>query len=241
MKTGKGARFIILHAGGSQGFIHGALLMFKSKLGNKGDYHDSMNHLTFRNWFENQLLPNIPSRSLIVMDNAPYHCIRINKAPTSISKKADIIQWLTENSIPHDPTHTRPELLLLVKHHKTNVQRYEIDELAAQSGHKVLRLPPYYCQFNPIELIWAQIKTEVKKENSNKKQTLQRVEQLTREAVEHVTAEDWQKCIGHTRKLEEEYRRKDLAYEHLYEQFVINLSPMDSSSSDECSDEDDIN
>lgn len=70
VKRGKGARFIVVDAGGSQGFIPDALLMFKSKFGNKGDYHDSMNHQTFKNWFVNQLLPNIPAKSWIIHPTA---------------------------------------------------------------------------------------------------------------------------------------------------------------------------
>lgn len=26
-------------------------------------------------------------------------------------------------------------------------------------GHGVVRLPPHHCQYNPIELIWAQVKS----------------------------------------------------------------------------------
>lgn len=28
---------------------------------------------------------------------------------------------------------------------------YRIDDIAAQHGHEVLGLPPYHCEFNPIE------------------------------------------------------------------------------------------
>ena len=35
-------------------------------------------------------------------------------------------------------------------------------------------------EFNPIELIWAKIKNEVKKKNSNDKQTLKNVEEKTK-------------------------------------------------------------
>ena len=162
-KTGKGGRFIIVHAGSSDGFVPGALLMFRFKFGNEGDYHDSMNSQTYKKWFEEQLLPNIPQRSLMIMDNAPYHNMQVNKAPSSNSRKGDIIKWLIYNDIQHDSSHTRSELLQLVKQHKQNLLRYEIDELAVANGHKVLRLPPYYCRFNPIELIWAQVKDEIKK------------------------------------------------------------------------------
>lgn len=236
LKTGKGARYIIVHAGGEDGFVLGALLFFRSRNGNKGDYHDSMNHTCFRSWFQTQLLPNIPPQSLIVLDNASYHSKILNKAPTSSSKKCDIINWLTEHNIPHDPSHTKCDLHDIVKQHK-HMQVFEIDKIARDAGHEVLRLPPYHCQFNPIELIWAQVKNEVKKYNSNQNQTLKRVEDITKSAIHNITAEDWRSCIGHTRKLEDEYRRKDRARHHLTERFVIDMSSgsgeSDSSDSDE--------
>ena len=232
-KTGKGGRFIVVHAGGSEGFVPNALLMFRSKFGNKGDYHDSMNNETFKKWFLEQLLPNIPSRSLIIMDNAPYHSKQINKAPTGVSRKAEVIQWLTENNIPHEPTYSRSELYELVKSNKNSKLRYEIDELAATYGHQVLRLPPYYCQFNPIENIWAQIKEEIKKKNSNDKQQMKAVEELTRQAVHHVTQERWKKCVDHAKMIQEDYMKKDLAFDHMMEILSIDLSQSDSDSSDE--------
>ncbi|KAL4119462.1 hypothetical protein QTP88_012269 [Uroleucon formosanum] len=33
-------------------------------------------------------------------------------------------------------------------------------------GHEMVRLPPYHCQYNPIELIWAQVKSEVAKKKT---------------------------------------------------------------------------
>ncbi len=169
-KTGRGGRFIIHHAGSTEGFVPGGLLMFMSKYENKRDYHYSLNSQTFRKCFLEQLMPNIPPRSLIIMDNASYHNMQLNKAPSGNSRKGDIIKWLWDNKIPHDASHTRAELYQLVQLHKKDKLRYEIDKLAAAAGHKVLRLPPYYCQFNPIELIWDQIKQEIRKKNSNNQQ-----------------------------------------------------------------------
>ena len=121
----------------------------------------------------------------------------------------------------------------VVKQHKTKFLCYEIDEIATAAGHRILRLPPYYCQLNPIELIWAQVKQEIKKHNSNSNQHLKRVEELTIQSLGHVTPNNWFKCMEHTRKLEEDYRKKDIAFEHLFESFVIELSQSDTSS-DEC-------
>ena len=175
---------------------------------------------------------NIPSNSLIVMDNAPYHSKQLNKAPTTQTRKSDIIKWLQENSIEHDPTHSRSELLQKARMNKERYQRYEIDELASAAGHKILRLPPYYCQFNPIELVWAQVKNKIKKHNSNSNQSMKKVEEITKQAIQEVTKENWQKCIEHVHKIEKDYRAKDIAYEHLYDSFTIDLLSSDESDAE---------
>lgn len=232
VKTGRGARFIVVHAGGVNGFVPGGLLMFKSKNGNKGDYHDSMNHETFSEWFEKQLLPNIPPRSLIIMDNASYHNKMLNKAPVKRSRKEEIIRWLEYNDIAHNPAHTKPELLNIVKNNMDR-QIYAIDHLASEHGHEVLRLPPYHCQLNPIELVWAQVKDHIRKNNSNGDQTLCRVEQLTKKAIEKITATDWEKCVVHTKKLEEDFAERDLIMNHFIEHEPVVVDLEDTSSEEE--------
>lgn len=51
----------------------------------------------------------------------------------------------------------RSELLGITKRHKKE-KVYVIDELLRARGHKILRIPPYNCDFNAIELIWAHAK-----------------------------------------------------------------------------------
>ena len=69
---GKGARLIILGAGGESGWIPNTTLIFRSKK-NTGDYHDEMTAYHFEEWFVTKRLPHVPANSLIVMDNASYH------------------------------------------------------------------------------------------------------------------------------------------------------------------------
>jgi len=45
-----------------------------------------------------------------------------------------------------------PELLDIVKRIKPIYSEYAIDELTLQHNKTVLRLPPYHCELNPIEL-----------------------------------------------------------------------------------------
>jgi hypothetical protein len=32
---------------------------------------------------------------------------------------------------------------------------YKTDEFLHRKGHDVLHLPPYHCEFNPIEMVWG--------------------------------------------------------------------------------------
>jgi transposase len=158
----KGQRLIMVHAGGDMGFIPNCLLIFKS--GTKtGDYHSEMNAQNYGKWLEEKLIPNIPANSVIVTDNAPYHNVQLNPAPTSNSKKADMVKWLTEKNITFQPTMLKPQLYQIIKHYKKRYVSYKFDALLRDHGHTVLRLPPYHPDLNPIELIWATVKNNVAK------------------------------------------------------------------------------
>ncbi|CAG2258097.1 unnamed protein product [Mytilus edulis] len=68
--SGKGTRLIILDVGSfQQGLIPGCRLIFESKT-NSSDYHDEMNKEHFTEWFRETLLPKLPPRSVIIMDNS---------------------------------------------------------------------------------------------------------------------------------------------------------------------------
>ena len=62
VKSGKGGRGIIVHAGWEKAWIQNASLVFQGKTVT-GDYHHEVNIDNFMEWFEQQLLPNIPAHS----------------------------------------------------------------------------------------------------------------------------------------------------------------------------------
>ena len=72
--------------------------------------------------------------------------------------------------------------------------------MANDHGHAIARLPPYHCHLNPIELIWGQVKQEIRTYNSNGNQSMARVEQLTREAFARVTPLNWFNCVNHKKE-----------------------------------------
>ena len=112
--SGKGNRLIILHAGGENGWIHGANLVFQSKKVT-GDYHDEMTSEHFEEWFHDSLMPNIQPNSLIVIDNAPYHSRRLEPVPTMSSRKQVMQDWLTARRIEFPEHSLKRELYAIIK------------------------------------------------------------------------------------------------------------------------------
>ena len=224
--SGKGGRWIILHAGSSSGFVDNGLLIFQSK--KSGDYHEEMNSDCFQTWFAEQLLPNIEPHSVIVIDNAPYHSKKIYKVPTTATKKADIQQWLKGKNIAYEDDLLKAELLQIVRTHKHLYGDYVVDQMARQAGHTVLRLPTYHCELNPIKLVWAQVKQYVAR--NNRDFNIKTVKRLFEEGLSAVTAEQWEKDEMHVKTVEEQFWKVDGLMEDLTERIIINLN--DSSSSD---------
>jgi hypothetical protein len=67
---------------------------------NNRDYHKTMNGELFKKWVVENLIPAlrlINSKCVVIMDNAPYHSVRLESPPTSASRKEIIKQWLTEH------------------------------------------------------------------------------------------------------------------------------------------------
>ena len=142
--------------------------------------------------------------------------------------------WLSSKNIPHMVSQTRAELLSLVKLYKGTVKIYELDIIAREKGHRIVRLPPYHCQYNPIELIWAQVKGYVAERNATFK--IADTERLVHEAIDSISTSAWANCVKHAEKLQEEDYFREVATDQALEPFIINLNESSSSApeSDSC-------
>ena len=98
-----------------------------------------------------------PPKSVLIIDNAPYHNIQVDKCPTQASRKADIQAWLKRQQIPFGATLLKAELLQICKQHKPT-PNFLLDNILKEYGHDCLRLPAYHADLNSIELIWATTK-----------------------------------------------------------------------------------
>jgi len=158
--TGKGDRLIIINAITKDGWVPGSKLTFKSSR-KTGDYHGQMNQELFTKWFRERLLPNIPPKSLIIMDNAAYHnVLSVHSAPTATCKTEKIRSWLAQNNIPLRDDCLKIEMVEILNKISPS-PTYDLDEIAAENGHEILRTPPYHPELQPIETCWAVLKNKI--------------------------------------------------------------------------------
>lgn len=216
--SGKGQRLIVTDAGGQDGFVPNARLIFTAKKGD-GDYHKEMNSTTYETWFRDQLIPNLQPNSVIVLDNASYHSAKKELLPRRGWRKKDIQDWLDEKNIPYSKDMIIAELLELVEPQRSHYETKKIDDMAKEAGHEVLRTPPYHCELNPIELVWGSSKHHVAINNKTFK--LKEVEGLMKQGLTQVTPEQWRANENHVMQIEEDMWNT----EHLVDLFHASQIP----------------
>lgn len=232
----KGQRLIIIHAGGENGFVPNALLMWKANQAS-GDYHHQMNRDNYEKWVREKLIPNLPPNSVVVFDNAPYHNVSLNKAPTSNTPKEEMKKWLDKEEIPYSQDMLKPTLYELIKTAKPRKVKYSVDQIFENAGHIPLRLPPYSPDLNPIETVWSIVKGWVATHNTTF--NLSDVQRLCIEKFNTMTKSDWVPLCNRVKKIEDEYMEREVPFDEVIDSIIINLGGVsddeseDSSSSEE--------
>lgn len=230
----KGQGVIIVHAGSEAGFVPNALLTFKA--GTKsGHYHDSIYYENYEKWLRMQLIPNLPTNSVVVVDDASYYSKQWDIAPTSNSKKSDMQAWLKEKGIVFNADSLKPELYHLIKVNKDHQYKtFSIDRILAEHNHNVLRLPPHHLDLNPIQMVWSTIKQYVAGKNG--KWNVNPIVELIKEKVASMEAQEWVMLCKKVKDIEEEYTKNDHIIDRLTEEVIIHADTANDSSDSEITD-----
>ena len=202
------------------------------------DYHDNINAESYEKYFEN-FCKFFKLNDVIIIDNANYHSRNADDFPVSKWKKSQFQDWLKDHKIPFRPDALRTELWMLCKIHRATSTSKIIDNITKRYGHEVLRLPPYHCDLNAIELIWSDEKNFVAHEN--KEMTLESVEKLFRKRRAEITAEMCKKCVEHVEHIELSYSKSDRIIDLKMDQLEISLDANEEESDIELdSDQEDL-
>lgn len=213
-----------MHAGSAKGFVRNSSLIFKSKQ-KTGDYHGDMNSENFERWIKESLLTSLEEPSIIIIDNASYHSRDANPWPTTSWKKNQLQEWMKHKNIDYLPTETMAQLRQKIGQRPD--KKYVVDNMILEAGHEVLRLPPYHCQFNAIEMVWSEAKRYYDKHIGRLKDPLV----CWDAALNSVTEQHWYNYVSHTDKIIRESWEKEKGIMAVTEPLIINLDS-DCSFSD---------
>ena len=174
-----------------------------------------MNWENFSKWFETQLIPNIPQKSVIILDNAKYHNVFVkDSTPNKSSRKAELQKWLTRNGYPWRDDMLKAELQSLCERFAP-APEYELDRIAEKHGMSILRTPPYHPELQPIETCWAVVKNHMAR---NCDFTMAGLRSSLPKAFGKVTAKTCKDIISKVIKQEEKYWMEDEALDKIYSQ-----------------------
>lgn len=226
LAAGNQDRLILINAGHAKGFVLKCCQLIRYR--GTHNYHKYLTVDTFKMWFIN-FLQKIPPNSTIVMDNSPHRSV-VKEVPTTAWKYKEIQDWLTKNNVEWSSEMLKGELLELTSIQKPRMIQYELDQLAQEKGHTVIRIPPKHSDLNAIEFIWAHIKEKVNAEN--KTFNLDLVESLTQCAVVTITSENWETAVKQTAKNIELAWKKESEVEKNVQEMVMKILDKSKSQSD---------
>jgi len=210
--SGAGQRLIVVHAITKDGWVDGAQLVFEAKR-RLGDYHGQMNWDNFSKWFSFQLLPNIPSGSIVILDNAKYHNVLVEGSfPNRCNTKDELRFWLSRNAYPWREDMLKSELLQLCAR-LAPAPQYRLDQLAAERNVVILRVPPYHPELQPIETCWAVVKNYM---GDNCDFTMSGLREKLPEAFSKVTPETVREIIAKVMDQEDKYWSEDEKLDNEY-------------------------
>jgi transposase len=79
-------------------------------------------------------------------------------------------------------------LFAVIEKLKPKDKIFKVDNMLHDHSQTALRTPSYMCHLNPTELAWANIKHYVRSHNTTGDMSLKRPEELVREGLDRVTA-----------------------------------------------------
>jgi hypothetical protein len=264
--SGKGPRWMIVHAGSAECGWIGEPLVVKAKKTNSGDYHKNMDSDMFQSYFEDlckHVKEKFPDRRKVVfhMDNASYHkkVVGLENETLSGLKKKQLLKWLKDQGAENNEMyeyHVRdgqkkkkkeggaPALKRMTKKrdelYKVAKEKYKgktITEATAEKyGYRVLWIPPYHPMLNPIEEAWGVTKGFVACKNDGN--SFERVKTLIFGGFDKVTKEMWEKLVRRTYRNEDEMIEERNIPLFTNEEMEEMMIPIDESDREEEDDND---
>lgn len=213
----------VMVAGNEEGLVPGATAAF--------EYDVGANWSKWEKWLRKQLLPHLATETVLVVDSAPIHDKLVDPPPAPEASKQEMMAWLTAHEVSVEPGLKKPQLYEHILQNEDIYSEYLADQLLAPHGHRVLRLPPYHAEFNPVQTIYCQLRVYVAKQPDI--QTVAAMKQFILAKLDGITREEWRKACERVVECEREFRVMERDIDEFTENLAIRTIGSDEESSED--------
>jgi len=133
------------------------------------DYHgmfDSEYYIEYMGVLLNALDDAGVKNTYILMDNASYHKTYPEGIPKGNMTKAKFVEAAEKFGFKADPAQSRIEIWQQFRRFRDEHIPYQIQQMARDRGHEIVYTPPYHCEIQPIERVWAQVKNKCARQHN---------------------------------------------------------------------------
>ena len=150
------------------------------------------------------------SKVILVIDNAPYHSRLMDEFKRPMKRKADMKFWLSSHNISYDEKELNAELWQKITEFLKTYrgEKYFLDAQLKNMQVEVVRMPPYHCDFNPIEKCWSFRKQFVAAKNQGK-HNLEDLKSFWAESRSAMTVEHIEKLFLRVIRIEDQFAEID--------------------------------
>ncbi|KAK6012673.1 hypothetical protein OSTOST_22154, partial [Ostertagia ostertagi] len=136
----KGKRGIVITALSEEGIVPGCThVLLSGYRTTQDDYHREMDHVAFEQWLKGSipLMKDFAAgkKCTLVLDNAPYHTRALYKLDDFVESRGGLAA----------------------------LRCYAAEKICSDLGVTLVRLPPFHCFFNPVEMCWSYLKHRLNK------------------------------------------------------------------------------
>ena len=187
-----------------------------------GDYHKTLDSARFLQLFREKVLENanVKTRTVVCIDNARYHSERNKTTRIPLGPKTAVVAWCKKNGVEYKGRLVDMQVKLRQMQRErdategcTYLLEQSCEEHRRETGKdvRILRLPPYHCFLNAIEMYWSVLKEGARKKSLKlTKRTPSASIKLLQEQYNEITVETAINECNHARKLQEAWLERDL-------------------------------
>lgn len=190
--------------------------------------NSEINIKTFNTWLKNTIVPYLSANAIIII-TAPYNSSIPDDTPSFYSNRQDMMDWLQRHEIPFEGNMLKAQLYNLIKLYQPKL--HVVEGILKELGHEVLRLPPYYCDLNPVDNILNLVKQRASEKSVSKSEC--ETERLALKEIYKIKDDEWKSQVELVKKLEREYWEKEQLTDQALERLnVLPIEENDNSGSD---------